>query len=335
MKRTLFKKCSALLLMAAFLLTTLPAAAALATPEPSPSTQTKVAADKKDMAGDKEKPADKDKAGDKNKPADKDQAGDKEKPADKDKAGNKEKPADKDKVGDKEKPADKDKAGDKEKPADKDKAGDKDKPADKEKPAADQAAYMSGYPDGTFRPGQKVSRAETAAAFSRLYLQDKPITQQLPVFSDIDNSGKWYENDVATVVNAKYMSGYPDGSFRPEAPITRAELAAMLTRDDKSAVKPAPFKDVKGHWAAEAIGRAHAKGWISGYPDGNFRPDAPVTRAELCALFNRFAGRSLTADEAAKLAQKKGSVSFKDVDAAHWAYKDILAAANAAPAKSE
>ena len=323
MKRTLFKKCSALLLMAAFLLTTLPAAAALATPEPSPSTPTKVAADKKDMAGDKEKPADKDKAGDKNKPADKDQAGDKEKPADKDKAGNKEKPADKDKVGDKEKPADKDKAGD------------KDKPADKEKPAADQAAYMSGYPDGTFRPGQKVSRAETAAAFSRLYLQDKPITQQLPVFSDIDNSGKWYENDVATVVNAKYMSGYPDGSFRPEAPITRAELAAMLTRDDKSAVKPAPFKDVKGHWAAEAIGRAHAKGWISGYPDGNFRPDAPVTRAELCALFNRFAGRSLTADEAAKLAQKKGSVSFKDVDAAHWAYKDILAAANAAPAKSE
>lgn len=311
MKRTLFKKCSALLLMAAFLLTTLPAAAALATPEPSPSTQTKVAADKKDQAGDKEKPADKDKAGDKEKPADKDQAGDKEKPADKDKAG------------------------DKDKPADKDKAGDKDKPADKEKPAGDRAAYMSGYPDGTFRPGQKVSRAETAAAFSRLYLQDKPITQQLPVFSDIDNSGKWYENDVATVVNAKYMSGYPDGSFRPEAPITRAELAAMLTRDDKSAVKPAPFKDVKGHWAAEAIGRAHAKGWISGYPDGNFRPDAPVTRAELCALFNRFAGRSLTADEAAKLAQQKGSVSFKDVDAAHWAYKDILAAANAAPAKSE
>lgn len=311
MKRTLLKKCSAVLLMAAFLLTTLPAAAALATPEPSPSTQTKVAADKKDLAGDKEKPADKDKAGDK------------------------EKPADKDKAGDKEKPADKDKAGDKEKPADKDQAGDKDKPADKEKPAADQAAYMSGYPDGTFRPGQKVSRAETAAAFSRLYLQDKPITQQLPVFSDIDNSGKWYENDVATVVNAKYMSGYPDGSFRPEAPITRAELAAMLTRDDKSAVKPAPFKDVKGHWAAEAIGRAHAKGWISGYPDGNFRPDAPVTRAELCALFNRFAGRSLTADEAAKLAQQKGSVSFKDVDAAYWAYKDILAAANAAPARSE
>lgn len=323
MKRTLFKKCSALLLMAAFLLTTLPAAAALATPEPSPSTPTKVAADKKDLAGDKEKPADKDKVGDKEKPADKDMAGDKDKPADKDQAG------------DKEKPADKDQAGDKEKPADKDQAGDKDQPADKEKPAADRAAYMSGYPDGTFRPGQKVSRAETAAAFSRLYLQDKPITQQLPVFSDIDNSGKWYENDVATVVNAKYMSGYPDGSFRPEAPITRAELAAMLTRDDKSAVKPAPFKDVKGHWAAEAIGRAHAKGWISGYPDGNFRPDAPVTRAELCALFNRFAGRSLTADEAAKLAQQKGSVSFKDVDAAHWAYKDILAAANAAPAKSE
>ena len=323
MKRTLLKKCSAVLLMAAFLLTTLPAAAALATPDPGPSTQTKVAADKKDKAGDKEKPADKDKAGDKDKPADKDKAGDKEKPADKDKAG------------DKEKPADKDKAGDKDKPADKDKAGDKEKPTDKDKPAGDRAAYMSGYPDGTFRPGQKVSRAETAAAFSRLYLQDKPITQQLPVFSDIDNSGKWYENDVATVVNAKYMSGYPDGSFRPEAPITRAELAAMLTRDDKSAVKPAPFKDVKGHWAAEAIGRAHAKGWISGYPDGNFRPDAPVTRAELCALFNRFAGRSLTADEAVKLAQKKGSVSFKDVDAAHWAYKDILAAANAAPAKSE
>ncbi|MDU7245631.1 MAG: S-layer homology domain-containing protein [Clostridiales bacterium] len=311
MKRTLLKKCSAVLLMAAFLLTTLPAAAALATPDPGPSTQTKVAADKKDMAGGKEKPADKDKAGDKDKPADKDKAGDKDKPADKDKAG------------------------DKEKPADKDKAGDKEKPADKDKPAADRAAYMSGYPDGTFRPGQKVSRAETAAAFSRLYLQDKPITQQLPVFSDIDNSGKWYENDVATVVNAKYMSGYPDGSFRPEAPITRAELAAMLTRDDKSAVKPAPFKDIKGHWAAEAIGRAHAKGWISGYPDGNFRPDAPVTRAELCALFNRFAGRSLTADEAAKLAQQKGSVSFKDVDAAHWAYKDILAAANAASAKSE
>lgn len=311
MKRTLLKKCSAVLLMAAFLLTTLPAAAALATPDPGLSTQTKVAVDNKDQAGDKDKPADKDKAGDK------------------------EKPADKDKAGDKEKPADKNKVGDKDKPADKDQAGDKEKPADKEKPVADQAAYMSGYPDGTFRPGQKVSRAETAAAFSRLYLQDKPITQQLPVFSDIDNSGKWYENDVATVVNAKYMSGYPDGSFRPEAPITRAELAAMLTRDDKSAVKPAPFKDVKGHWAAEAIGRAHAKGWISGYPDGNFRPDAPVTRAELCALFNRFAGRSLTADEAAKLAQKKGSVSFKDVDAAHWAYKDILAAANAAPAKSE
>ncbi|MFP5527536.1 S-layer homology domain-containing protein [Peptococcus simiae] len=183
-----------------------------------------------------------------------------------------------------------------------------------------QEAYVSGYPDGNFRPDQSITRAEAAAMFARSYLKDKAITQQLPLFKDITYTGAWYENAIISMVNTHMMSGYPDQTFRPNAPISRAEFAAILSGNEKSPVSPAPFTDLTGHWAKEAISQAYAKKYLSGYSDASFRPDAPITRAEACAMVNRFLGRKPLP------AQEKPTTTFKDLPTSHWAYDEVMTA---------
>lgn len=194
--------------------------------------------------------------------------------------------------------------------------GDK-KPEEKkaqEKPStATITGYINGYPDGTFRPGKSMTRAEAASILAKL--QRLPLTDSSkPAFSDADG---WYNAVINAVVKAGYMKGYPDGSFKPDKPITRAEFATMLSHFMSAKTALNPFTDTNGNWAKEAIDKAYAQGIIKGYEDNTFRPAADVSRAEAVAMVNRTFN-----------IKKAGDVKnpFTDISPSHWAYEDILAA---------
>ncbi len=194
--------------------------------------------------------------------------------------------------------------------------GDK-KPEEKkaqEKPStATITGYINGYPDGTFRPGKSMTRAEAASILAKL--QRLPLTDSSkPAFSDADG---WYNAVINAVVKAGYMKGYPDGSFKPDKPITRAEFATMLSHFMSAKTASNPFTDTNGNWAKEAIDKAYAQGIIKGYEDNTFRPAADVSRAEAVAMVNRTFN-----------IKKAGDVKnpFTDISPSHWAYEDILAA---------
>lgn len=194
--------------------------------------------------------------------------------------------------------------------------GDK-KPEEKkaqEKPStATITGYINGYPDGTFRPGKSMTRAEAASILAKL--QRLPLTDSSkPAFSDADG---WYNAVINAVVKAGYMKGYPDGSFKPDKPITRAEFATMLSHFMSAKTASNPFTDTNGNWAKEAIDKAYAQGIIKGYEDNTFRPAADVSRAEAVAMVNRTFN-----------IKKAGDVKnpFTDISPSHWAYGDILAA---------
>ena len=159
---------------------------------------------------------------------------------------------------------------------------------------ADHFAYVQGYPDGTVKPTGNITRAETAAILFRL-MDDTSRNNYYSTksgFRDVA-SGSWYNTYVATLNNAGVITDSSNGYFRPNEAITRAELAAMLAQfaDTKSA--PNYFTDVTAnYWAANAIAVCAKLGWINGYPDGSFRPDATITRAEMMAMINRALDRT-------------------------------------------
>lgn len=183
-----------------------------------------------------------------------------------------------------------------------------------EKPStATITGYINGYPDGTFRPGKSMTRAEAASILAKL--QRLPLTDSSkPAFSDADG---WYNAVINAVVKAGYMKGYPDGSFKPDKPITRAEFATMLSHFMSAKTASNPFTDTNGNWAKEDIDKAYAQGIIKGYEDNTFRPAADVSRAEAVAMVNRTFN-----------IKKAGDVKnpFTDISPSHWAYEDILAA---------
>lgn len=183
------------------------------------------------------------------------------------------------------------------------------KPEEKPAPAK---GYIAGYPDHTFRPAKSMTRAEAAAILARLCkLTGGDSTK--PDFKDADG---WYNAAINDVVKAGYMKGYPDGSFKPDQPITRAEFAVILSHVLKDETAPNPFKDTAGHWAKDAIDKAYAQGIIKGYGDNTFRPDALVSRAEAVAMANRTFRLQKTVVEN----------PFTDISPDHWAYNDILTA---------
>ena len=157
----------------------------------------------------------------------------------------------------------------------------------------DHFAYIVGYPNGNVEPNGNITRAEVATIFFRL-LTEKVRTAnstQSNSLSDVTR-GQWFNHAVSTLSSMGIVKGHNDGTFAPNAPITRAEFAAIAARfDDKNTDTSSKFTDIASHWAKNEIGIAANKGWINGYPDGTFRPNQYITRAEAMTLVNRVLNR--------------------------------------------
>ena len=157
----------------------------------------------------------------------------------------------------------------------------------------DHFAYIVGYPDGNVNPGGNITRAEVATIFFRLLTEDVRTANstQSNSLSDVSR-GQWFNHAISTLSSMGIVKGNPDGTFDPDAPITRAEFAAIAARfDDKNTNNTSNFSDIASHWGKDEIGVAANKGWINGYPDSTFRPDQYITRAEAMTLVNRVLNR--------------------------------------------
>ena len=192
----------------------------------------------------------------------------------------------------------------------------------------DHYAYMKGYPDKTFGPDRSMTRAEVTMMFARL-LKERPEKgrKYIMPYKDIYEND-WYAYAVTFMSEKKLVCGYPDGTFKPNAPITRAEFAAIASRFDSLADKAdLKFSDVsKNHWAYKLICSAEAKGWINGYPDGTFKPEKNISRAEVVSLTNRILNRYADLDFAKAHLQELAPMI--DMDDSHWAYGPVVEAMN-------
>ena len=157
----------------------------------------------------------------------------------------------------------------------------------------DHFAYIVGYGNGEVRPQNNITRAEVATIFFRLLtddVRDENLTKTNR-YSDVAATS-WYNTAVSTLSSMGIITGYPDGTFRPNAAITRAEFAAIAARFDNDGDKTAAkFSDIATHWAKDEISIAYNNGWITGYPDGTFDPQRDITRAETITLVNRILNR--------------------------------------------
>ena len=191
---------------------------------------------------------------------------------------------------------------------------------------SDHFAYVQGYPNGTVKPAGNITRAETAAILFRLMddASRKTYYSTKSGFRDVA-SGSWYNTYVATLNNAGVITDSSNGYFRPNEAITRAELAAMLAKFSETTGAANYFNDVSAkYWAANAIAICAKLGWITGYPDGTFRPDKNVTRAELMAMINRATGRAPKSADAFL----PGMKTWSDNTADKWYYLDVQEATN-------
>ena len=191
---------------------------------------------------------------------------------------------------------------------------------------SDHFAYVQGYPNGTVKPAGNITRAETAAILFRLMddASRKTYYSTKSGFRDVA-SGSWYNTYVATLNNAGVITDSSNGYFRPNEAITRAELAAMLAKFSETTGAANYFNDVSAkYWAANAIAICAKLGWINGYPDGTFRPDRNVTRAELMAMINRATGRAPKSADAFL----PGMKTWIDNTSDKWYYLDVQEATN-------
>lgn len=189
----------------------------------------------------------------------------------------------------------------------------------------DHFAYLIGFPDGTVRPQAEITRSEVAAIFFRLMTEDFRQASWATENAFFDTDGtEWYNNALSTCVQAGLIHGCSDGGFHGQRSITRAEFAAIAQRFDSEEYQgPSLFSDTAGHWAQAEIDRAAQRGWVQGYPDGTFRPDAPITRGEVAALVNRMLRRAPAAD--GLLADM---TRWPDNPEDAWYYLDIQEATN-------
>lgn len=188
--------------------------------------------------------------------------------------------------------------------------------------------YVIGYTDGTIRPGNNISRAEVATIFFRLLTDEarEQYNKTTTSYSDIKD-GAWCCRAVATLTNAGVINGYTDGTFRPNAPITRAELATIIARFAKLDVNTKTFSDITGHWAQKNIELAVGNGWINGYEDGTFRPNNNITRAETFAMINRVLDRQ-TENVSDLLPTSEMNMWSDNMNENAWYYKDVQEATN-------
>ena len=187
-------------------------------------------------------------------------------------------------------------------------------------------AYIVGYEDGTVRPNANISRAEVAAIFFRLLkddVRDDNLTAN-SVFTDVA-FGKWYNKSISTMAKIGIVKGRTANTFVPNAPITRAEFAAICSRFDRSNVEiKSDFNDISGHWAEKEIRRAASLGWIKGYTDGSFKPDQNITRAEAASMINRMLHRLPETVEDLL----DGMIQWPDNQPSDWYYINMQEATN-------
>lgn len=192
----------------------------------------------------------------------------------------------------------------------------------------DHFNYIIGTPEGLSLPTANVTRAEVATIFFRLMTDDARAK-----FDSLDNNfsdvakGKWYNRAISTLANAGIIKGDPAGTYRPGDPITRAEMAAIIARfgDFKEGGKT--FNDISGHWAQKYIELAASNGWINGNPDGTFKPNNNITRAETVAMINRVLNRQTESND--DLLPVSQMTNWSDnMDTAKWYYRDMQEATN-------
>ena len=186
-------------------------------------------------------------------------------------------------------------------------------------------SYVNGRAPGKFEPNAGITRGEVAAILFRL-LSENAKTRfyaQSNDFVDVP-SDSWYNEAISTLVQAGVLGGYGDGTFRPDQPVTRAELAAILVRvqGGSASAGNTTFTDTDGHWAEGYISSAVSSGLVFGYDDGSFKPNRSITRAEAVTMMNRLLMRSPMSNS------DTGSVSFTDVQSSDWFYGNVMAAAN-------
>lgn len=190
----------------------------------------------------------------------------------------------------------------------------------------DHFAYIIGYKDGYVRPNRNISRAEVATIFFRLLTDDarEKYWSSTNNYSDVKDTD-WCNNAISTLSNMGILKGYEDGTFHPNAPVTRAEFAAIAARfSDGAADDYATFSDVPNdYWASKEIAKAAKLGWIKGYTDGTFRPTNNITRAEVMTLVNRVLERGV--DEEGLM---EDAIQWADNKPGDWYYYDVQEATN-------
>ncbi len=189
----------------------------------------------------------------------------------------------------------------------------------------DHFAYLQGYPDNTVRPEGYITKEEAAAVFYRLLTVDYrgTIMTTEHKFTDVETR-RWSSKYIATLANGAILEGNPDGTFQPQKPITKAELAALASRfDNLSPFVGDKFTDIAGHWANKYINSAAEKGWVKGNPSGTFEPDRPITRAEFATLVNNVLERRVHKDKILPDSKK-----FPDLLESKWYYEAMQEAIN-------
>ncbi|MCC8122959.1 MAG: S-layer homology domain-containing protein [Oscillospiraceae bacterium] len=188
-------------------------------------------------------------------------------------------------------------------------------------------SYIIGYPEEDVRPENNITREEAATVFFRLLTNDSRIEywSQSSGFNDVA-SARWSNNAISTMANGGILSGYADGSFQPSGYITRAEFATLAARfETEDGTSTLTFSDIDGHWAQADIEKAARLGYITGYEDGTFRPDAYITRAEVMTLLNRVLERHVDSDDELYT----GMVTWSDnMEHTKWYYYDVQEATN-------
>ena len=192
----------------------------------------------------------------------------------------------------------------------------------------DHFAFLKGYPGGGFAPGKNMSRAEVTTMFARLLTEQMEANKSYPAsFSDV-TSAHWAANYIGYMEQFGIVRGYSDGTFRPNAPITRAEFAAICCRFEKLTSGTVTFSDVPAsHWAAKSVTYAATRGWVTGYADGTFKPGNNITRAEVAAVTCRLLERNAD-KEYIRAHLKELPRVFSDLNEQHWAYWYAMEASN-------
>ena len=186
--------------------------------------------------------------------------------------------------------------------------------------------YINGYPDGSVKPDGKITREETAAVLYRItnHKYEKPFSASGDVFSDVVTT-RWSAHDIEYMTDKGIIYGYPDGSFKPESNLTRAEFAALICRfarlDGSDAENS--FSDLNvSHWAYNDISALTASGFIQGYEDNTYHPENEITRAEVMTVINKILGRNPSEAYVKTL----NFMPYSDLDKNKWYYTAVLEA---------